>query len=567
MTSRELSKYLRLHWIKVTLIIVAIAIILSIVIASIIGFNTFIRLDPVFKKSMLSSLPFNIFSYLIVGTVSAAINAGIFVYFVWGGGMTRLGDKTTRLSNVNVKWSDVIGMEGVKKEVWEVIDLMKDRAALKRVGGRIIKGVLMVGPPGCGKTYLAKAIATETKLPFLAAVGSEFIGMFVGTGSAKIRSLYKEARILAEIHGGCLIFIDELDSIARPRTSDLGMGAGMSHNATVNQLLTELDGLRQTENNIVTIAATNVQEYQLDPALMRSGRFDRKIYVHMPGLKDREELFKYYLKQTKFDPKIDASVLAKRALWFSPADIANMVREASLIAVRNKHEQITYKDLSQAYDRVVFGLKSHIILSEKEKVSTAYHESGHAIIAYLTHPTDDIIKATIIPHRGSLGFVARRAQEEIHTQTKEWFLANIKCKLGGYVAEKIRYGTTTAGVRSDFESAMELAHDMVFKYGMGPSGILGNFEALTTEIRSGFFGDYSYGWNYQLSEQTRQKIEKDVQDIFQACIKEVEDILTREKELLDYFAKQLVAKGELEYDEIVEIFKTHGKERPKESYL
>jgi len=515
---------------------------------------------------MLANLPFTIFLYLVVGTVSAAISAGIFVYFVWGGGMSRLGDKNTRVANVNVRWSDVVGMEAVKKEVWEVIDLMRDRAALKRVGGRIIKGVLMVGPPGCGKTYLAKAIATETKVPFLSAVGSEFVGMFVGTGSARIRSLYKEARILAEIHGGCLIFIDELDSIARPRTSQMGMGAGMSHNATINQLLTELDGLRQTENNIVTIAATNVPEFQLDQALVRSGRFDRKIYVHMPGLKDREELFKYYLRQTKFDPSIDASVLSKRALWFSPADIANMVREASLLAVRNKHEQITYKDLSQAYDRVVFGLKSHIVLSEKEKTSTAYHESGHAIIAYLTHPTDDVIKATIIPHRGALGFVAHRAQEELHTQTKEWFLANIKCSLGGYAAEKIRYGTTTSGVSSDFQSALLLAHGMVFNYGMGPSGILGNFDALTAGIRSGY-GDSQLFGGYQLSEETRQRMERDVQTILQTCIKEVEEILTREKELLDNFSQQLVTKGELEYDEIVEIFKKHGKERPKEKYL
>ncbi len=230
-----------------------------------------------------------------------------------------------------------------------------------------------------------------------------------------------------------------------------------------------------------------------------------------------------------------------------------MIREASLIVIRNKRGKITYKDLSQAYDRVVFGLKSQIVLSEKEKEWTAYHESGHAIIAYLTHPTDDVIKASIIPHRGALGYVGRRPKEEIYAPSREWFIANIKTFLGGYAAEKTKFGSTSSGVSSDFKAALGLAHDMVYRYGMGESGILGNFDALMPTS--------AYPQASLLSEETKRNIDKDVQKILNLSLIEVSEILNSEKELLEYFAKELLTKGELEYDEIVEIFKKHGKER------
>lgn len=555
MDSKRLQKFIKFHWIKILLFSVAALVLIALISLIVIGIGHFMELESFYKRMTLAGIPLQIFLGIVTAFIFASIYMGFHYWFMFGGGFAKLGQKKTKPSDVNVKWSDVVGMESIKSEVSEVVNLIKDRVHLKRVGGKIIKGLLMVGPPGCGKTYLAKAIATETGMPFLSAVGSEFMGIFVGVGSSKIRTLFKEARMLAEMHGGCIVFIDEIDTIARPRVGVSGMGAGMDYNATVNQLLTEMDGLRQTENNVVVIAATNVPEHQLDEALMRAGRFDRKIYVSLPGLDDRKKLFQYYLRKVRVDPLIDVDVLARRALGFSPADIANMVREASLVSVRNKRNQIAYKDLSEAYDRVVFGLKTPIVLSEKEKESTAYHESGHAIIAYLTHPTNDIVKATIIPRKGTLGMVAQRPQEETHTKTKEWFLANIKCSLGGYVAEKIRYGTTTSGVSADFQNALSLAHAMVFSYGMGESGILGNYQALATN------------WNYQLSEDTKKKMEADVQKILTDCITEVENILTTERELLDHFAKQLIEKGELEYDEIVEIFKKYGKERPQEKYL
>ena len=451
--------------------------------------------------------------------------------------------------------NDVIGMDDPKREAWELVKLLKDRTMVKKIGGKIVKGTIMLGPPGCGKTYLAKAIATEAGLPFLPAVGSDFVGMFVGQGAARMKSLFKQARALADLEGGCIIFIDEIDSFARPRVQEMGFGGGTSHNATINQFLTELDGLRKAENNIIVIAATNAQESDLDSAITRAGRFERKIHVTRPNLKERKDIFDYYVKKVKPSTEVNTGILARKTLWFSPADIDYMVREASLIALRDSREEINMKDLSEAYDRIAFGMKSNIRMNEKERLWTAYHEAGHAIIGYYLHPTDDVIKATIIPRKGSLGMVASRPQEELYSSTKEDLLADIKRSVAAYVAERIKFGFTSAGVGgapgADFYTAIHIAKMMVHSYGMGKSGLVGDF--------SYFTGGRPYlDHSPLLSEKSKELLDQDIQEILNACIKEVEVILLEKRELLDYFAMELYKKEELEYDEIESIFQQFG---------
>lgn len=462
----------------------------------------------------------------------------------------QMGEDKILSNKINVPWDSVIGMESVKKEAWEIVELLRDHSKLKAVGGRIVKGVMMFGPPGCGKTYLAKAMATEAGFPFIAKAGSEFVGTFIGVGSAKMKSMFEEARKVAKAEGGCLIFIDEIDAFARHRTEDRGFGGATDHNATVNQFLTELDGMRQAENNIVVLAATNAREDELDSAIMRAGRFDRKIYVTAPNLKEREELFQFYLSRVQHEKNIDPAFLARRALYFTPSDIESMVREAGLFALRDKAELIENKHLTQAYERVTFGMKSNITLTEEEKVWTAYHEAGHAVVAYILHPSNDVIKATIIPHKGSLGFVSQRPVEELHSSNKAQLLANITVAVAAYVAEEIKFGSTSSGVGggrgSDFDTAMRHAHGMVWSLGMGKSGLIGDFSALS-----------GHGNNY-ISEKTIETLNSDVQDILQTCMKKAREILVEHNEVFEYFSQELLKKEELDYDEIVAIFDKFG---------
>jgi len=552
MNWKKIKYYWKLYWIRVLLITFGAALFIGLVLIIINGIRAWNESESYLRQSQLATYPLQIFIWIIVGLIQGAVYTFMMYWMFYkkgGQSFTQTTKKSVSGSEIGIKWTDVIGMDEAKQEALEIVKLIKDRAELQRIGGRILKGILMLGPPGCGKTYLAKAIATEANLPFISMSGSEFVEMFVGVGAGRIRSLFKKARNLAELEGGCIIFIDEIDAVGAQRAMDSGFGGTTEHNTTLNQLLVEMDGLKEKDTNVIIIGATNAPEHYLDQALLRPGRFDRKIYVDKPSLEDRQNLFAYYLKSVKYDAnnvKIDR--LARITVGNSPADIANIVREAALIAVRNRKTLLSMKEIDDARERIALGIKRRIKVRQEERLQTAYHEAGHAIITYLLVPTQDVFKITITPRGQTGGATWTPEIEEVFIRDKNKLLGEIKTCLGSYAAEKIKLKCTTAGVDMDFQQAYFIAHNMAWRWGMGKSGLIGNFHV----VDSSKF----------LSDETKSRLDNDTQEILHECLKDVQELLQKEEPLLERLAKELLAKEELNYDEIEAIFKEFGKSRP-----
>lgn len=530
---KKLKMFFMDNWGKISIVVSTLLLIYIFVVL-------LLRIDSYGRNTMLAYIPM----YILMGAVQALVFVGAYFFF-FSGGFSKLKKNKVKSSKVNVKFSDVIGFENAKKEAMEVVDIIKDSARVKRIGGKIIKGLLLMGPPGCGKTLLAKAIATEAKMPFISIAGSEFVEVFVGVGASRVRKLFQQARKLAYTEGSCIVFIDEIDVIGRGRSWSY-MGGGEETNSTQNQLLVEMDGLESSSQNIIVIAATNANESVLDKALLRPGRFDRKIQINRPTFSEREDIFKYYLAKVKAGSDIDVKKLAGHTMYKSPAEIENIVKEAALISTRNKKTFIDMEDISLAMDRVDLGLETHITMTDEEREMTAYHEAGHAVSLYLLHPTDDVFKATLRSRGGALGLVAHNPREELHTHNREKLIADIIVALGGYSAEKIKYGTTSTGVSSDFQKAMSIANAMVWNYGMSTKGFIGDFTVIPKD---------------SMSSKLKEELNLQTMEIMNGCLKEVNECLTKNWDIVDDMAKKLLEKEELDYKDIDDIFKKYGKNK------
>ena len=532
MLYRRIKVWLMDHWVKL-LIITAVVLLVFFTIVGLASLESF------YLNLTLATLPLQL--------LMTALNAVVFVYLymtVFRGGFSRMKKTKIKSTYVDVHFSDIIGLEQSKREAWEVVELIKDRSRLKAIGGKILRGVLMIGPPGCGKTMLAKAIATEAKVPFLSVAGSEFVEVFVGVGASRVRKLFKQARRLAYAEGACIVFIDELEVIGRGRTFSY-MGGGEETNSTQNQLLVEMDGLGSRSENVIVMGATNAAEGVLDAALLRPGRFDRKLFIDRPNLQEREELFRHFLSKVQHDPELDVGHLARKAVRKSPAEIENMVKEAALIAARTGKDRVSYADMTRAIERIELGIEHRKAMTPQERERIAYHETGHLVITYLLHPTDDVFKASIISRGETLGVVHHSPREELFTSDRDEYLASIKTSLAGYVAEKIRFGTTANGVASDFKGAMALAHSMVWRMGMGGNGFMGDFGAMPES---------------QLSESLKERLNAETERILKECSLDTERVLRANWNIVQRFVQELLEKEELDYDAIDAIFAEFGKQ-------
>ncbi|MCD6423175.1 MAG: ATP-dependent zinc metalloprotease FtsH [Elusimicrobia bacterium] len=447
-------------------------------------------------------------------------------------------------------FDDVAGYEEVKEELIEIIKFLKDPQKFSRLGAKIPKGVLLYGPPGSGKTLLARAVAGEAGVPFFSASGSEFVEMFVGVGAARIRDLFQ----LAKKRAPAVVFIDEIDAVGRHRGAGLG-GGHDEREQTLNQLLVEMDGF-DPNTNIVIISATNRPDI-LDPALLRPGRFDRHIYVPAPNLKEREEILKVHAKKVKMAPEVDLKVIARRTPGFVGSDLANIINEAALLAARKDKEVVEMQDLEEAIDRVIAGpeKKSRVIQS-KEKEIVSWHESGHALVAKFLPGGDPVHRVSIIPRGPALGYTLQLPLEDKHITSKEELLNKIKVLLGGRVAEKIAFNDYSTGAQNDLEKATEIAYKMVTKYGMsqriGP--------AVFSETSEDVFLGLEIAKKTRVSEKMKQTIDEEVRNIIQKAERETLELLEKNKEILKKLAEELKKREVLDGNEIDKIIK--GEELP-----
>ncbi len=488
---------------------------------------------------------------------------GVWIFFmrqmqVGGGKALSFGKSRARLmsdSQEKVTFEDVAGIDEAKEELEEIIEFLRDPKKFTRLGGRIPKGVLLVGAPGTGKTLLARAIAGEAGVPFFSISGSDFVEMFVGVGASRVRDLFVQGKK----HAPCIIFIDEIDAVGRHRGAGLG-GGHDEREQTLNQLLVEMDGFESNEG-VILISATNRPDV-LDPALLRPGRFDRQVVVPVPDIKGREEILKVHIKKTILGDNVDIRTLARGTPGFTGADLENMVNEAALMAARRNKEKVEMADFEDAKDKVLMGTERRsMIISDEEKKTTAYHESGHTLVAKLLPNTDPIHKVTIIPRGRALGLTQQLPIDEKHTYPQEYLVNSICILMGGRAAEEIVLGIKTTGAGNDIERASALARKMVCDFGMSES--LGPLTFGKREEQIFLGREISQHRDY--SELTAQRIDEEVLKIVSGAYGKTSQLITDNIAALHLMAKSLLEKETLDGKDIDAIMARAAKSTKEEA--
>jgi len=486
---------------------------------------------------------------------------GIWIFFMrqmqsGGGKALSFGKSKARLMNEaknKTTFKDVAGVDEAKEELHEIIEFLKEPQKFSKLGGKIPKGVLLVGPPGTGKTLLAKAIAGEANVPFFSISGSDFVEMFVGVGASRVRDLFEQGKK----NSPCIIFIDEIDAVGRHRGAGLG-GGHDEREQTLNQLLVEMDGFENNEG-VILIAATNRPDV-LDPALLRPGRFDRQVVVNRPDVKGREGVLKVHTATVPLTEDVDLKTIARGTPGFTGADLANLVNEAALLAARDDKKCVGNDDFENAKDKVLMGVERRsLVITEKEKRTTAYHEAGHALVAMKIPGTDPIHKVTIIPRGRALGVTQQLPEDERHTYPKSYLYNNLAIFMGGRVAEEICLGQVTTGAGNDIERATEMARKMVCEWGMSEKMGPLTYGAKEEQV---FLGkDFSQQKNF--SDQTAKLIDQEVKALVMGGYSNAHEILTDNREILEKLALALLDQETLNATEIKDI--VNGKEPPADA--
>ena len=496
----------------------------------------------------------NVLGELLLSLLPFALIIGIWIYLMRrmsggagggaGGQIFNIGKSKAKLfdekTDTRTSFKDVAGLEGAKEEVQEIVEFLKNPDKYTSLGGKIPKGALLVGPPGTGKTLLAKAVAGEAKVPFFSLSGSDFVEMFVGVGASRVRDLFKQAKEKSP----AIIFIDEIDAIGRARGKNNFTGSNDERENTLNQLLTEMDGFG-TNTNVIVLAATNRADV-LDKALMRAGRFDRQIYVDLPDLRERKEIFEVHLRPIKTAETLDLDFLAKQTPGFSGADIANVCNEAALIAARKEKKAVTKQDFLDAVDRIIGGLeKKNKIITPEEKKTIAFHEAGHATVSWMLEHAAPLVKVTIVPRGQSLGAAWYLPEERLIVRPEQ-MLDEMCATMGGRAAEKVIFNKISTGALSDLEKVTKQARAMVTIYGLNEE--LGNVTYYDSS------GQSEYGFSKPYSEETAQKIDEEISKIIEKQYQRAIDLLKDNKDKLTELADRLLDKEVIFKDDLEKIF-------------